>query len=307
VTGPPTFSVVIPAYNAARTLPSTIRSVLAQTKQDFEIIVVDDGSTDDTAEALRRTSDDRRIRYLRQGNLGPASARTAGVQAADGEFVSFLDSDDLWLPIYLESMAAALDDEPAPDLAYTDAWRFIDGTRRIFRRPIMSTAHPPPRTPPPGEALLLEILRRNFVFTSATVRRATVEAVGGFTTFTRSEDYELWVKIAASGARFARADGVLALYRDRADSRVSDPAAMVRGRKEIYEHILQTYDLSPAARAIASARFDDATRELDALEEHGPPPPRQRSPVRQLLHHLRNYRLLPPRAVARSFPDLRSV
>jgi len=204
-------------------------------------------------------------------------------------------------------MANAFAAEPDAELAYTDAWRFVDGTGRIFRTPIMETATPPSQTPPPGEELLLEILRRNFVFTSATVRRDTVARVGGFTTFTRSEDYELWVKVAASGARFVRARGVLALYRDRADSRVTDPTAMVTGRKEIYEHILLTYDLSPAARAIAAARFDDARRELEALDEHGPPTPRRRSPLRRLLHDLRNYRLRPPREVRSAFPDLAKV
>jgi glycosyltransferase involved in cell wall biosynthesis len=303
----PTFSVVIPAHNAARTLPSTIRSVLAQTLQDFEIVVIDDGSIDDTVGALRRTSDDPRIRYHHQENTGPARARTAGAEAARGEFVSFLDSDDLWLPHYLESMAAAFAATPEAELAYTDAWRFIDGTKRIYRTPIMATANPPAKTPPAGEELLLEILRRNFVFTSATVRRQTVLGVGGFTKFARSEDYELWVKIAATGAVFVKAAGVLALYRNHPGSRVTDPTAMVRGRLEIYDHIIRTYDLSSAALVVATARRDQAEQELAEIETHGPPLPRHRSPLRQLAHNLRNFRLRPPREVARAFPDLRRV
>jgi glycosyltransferase involved in cell wall biosynthesis len=126
---PATFSVVIPAYNTADTLGEAIDSVLAQTRQDFEIIVVDDGSSDDTA-AVAEGFGDRRIRVYRQENAGPSAARNRGIAEALGEYVSSLDSDDLWLPDYLAEMGRALEENPRADFAYTHAW-ILDAAGRF--------------------------------------------------------------------------------------------------------------------------------------------------------------------------------
>jgi glycosyltransferase involved in cell wall biosynthesis len=303
----PVFSVVIAAHNAARTLPSTVRSVLAQTRPDFEIVVVDDGSTDGTAEALRSVSDDR-VAYVRQANLGPAAARNAGIERAAGEYVCLLDSDDLWLPDYLETMGAALDADASAGLAFTDAWRLNDVTRRVRRRSAMRNYQPPERPPRERDALLLALLERNFVFTSATMRRRVLDDVGGFKKFTRSEDYELWLRIAASGSSFVNAGKVLAVYRDRPGSRMHDRAAMLRGRTEIFEHVLATYDLTQEMRSVLDRRLREASQELAALT-HADAVSRETSPgaARRLVHDLRWYRRRPPRVVARAFPDLRTI
>jgi glycosyltransferase involved in cell wall biosynthesis len=100
---PPRFSVVIPTYNRAHLLPRAIRSVLGQTLAEFELIVVDDGSTDDTRRLVEAT-EDRRIRYVFQPNAGVSSARNHGVRLARGEFVTFLDSDDEAMPHWLETL-----------------------------------------------------------------------------------------------------------------------------------------------------------------------------------------------------------
>jgi glycosyltransferase involved in cell wall biosynthesis len=303
----PVFSVVIAAHNAARTLPSTVRSVLAQTRPDFEIVVVDDGSTDGTAEALRSVSDDR-VAYVRQANLGPAAARNAGIERAAGEYVCLLDSDDLWLPDYLETMGAALDADASAGLAFTDAWRLNDVTRRVRRRSAMRNYQPPERPPRERDALLLALLERNFVFTSATMRRRVLDDVGGFKKFTRSEDYELWLRIAASGSSFVNAGKVLAVYRDRPGSRMHDRAAMLRGRTEIFEHVLATYDLTQEMRSVLDRRLREASQELAALTR-ADAVSRETSPgaARRLVHDLRWYRRRPPRVVARAFPDLRTI
>jgi glycosyltransferase involved in cell wall biosynthesis len=305
----PVFSVVIAAHNAARTLPSTIRSVLAQTRQGFEIVVVDDGSTDGTDEALRGVPDDR-ISYIRQVNLGPAAARNAGIERAAGEYVCLLDSDDLWLPDYLERMGAALEADPGAGLAYTDAWRLDDVTRRVRRWTTMRSQRPPRRPPAQREALLAAMLERNFVYTSATVRRQVLDDVGGFKTFTRSEDYELWLRIAASGTRFVNAGKVLAVYRDRPGSRMDDPVAMVRGRAEILEHVLATYDLTEADRSVVEKRLQEATRELAILtgnEAEAAPTETRTNGLWRLAYDLRLYRFRTPRAVLKAFPDLSAI
>jgi glycosyltransferase involved in cell wall biosynthesis len=304
VNSPPTFSVVVAAYNAARTLPASMRSVLAQTRSDFELIVVDDGSTDGTADAASHVSDER-ILYVRQQNLGPAAARNAGIEKATGTFVSLLDSDDLWLPNYLETMAAAFDADPGADLAFTDAWRLDDTTRRIHRRTIMSQQHPPARPPVEPQRLLAALLERNFVYTSATVRRDALTAAGGFKTLTRSEDYELWLRLAAHGARFVNTRKILAVYRDRPGSRIHHPVAMLQGRKEIYEHVLASYELTPVTRTVAERRLADTVRNL-AAETTGPAGRSSRTTLERRVHDIRVYRRRPPAPVRVAF-DVTSV
>src|ERR1700760_2526444 len=105
----PFFSVVIPVFNRAGPLAQAIESVRAQTFQDFEIVVVDDGSTDDPRAAVGRFADPR-IRYFRQANAGGGAARNHGIDEARGQFVAFLDSDDVFLPHHLASMHRLLED-----------------------------------------------------------------------------------------------------------------------------------------------------------------------------------------------------
>jgi glycosyltransferase involved in cell wall biosynthesis len=310
VTAAPRFSVVIPAHNAARTLPATVSSVLTQTRQDFEVLVVDDGSVDGTEAALRSATADSRIHYVRQQQLGPAAARNAGIQRAGGSYVSFLDSDDLWLPHYLQTMLDALEADPGAGLAYTDAWRLDDATKRIYRRSAMASQAPPASPPREPDALLQALLEHNFVYTSVTVRRSVLDDVGGFRTLTRSEDYELWLRVAAHGQRFVRAPGLLAVYRDRPGSRIHDPGAMLRGRREIYQLVVDEYEVSPAARRRAEKRLVETERELAALERGGEDSHqkgRWPSALLGILGDRRHFYRSPPRPVAAAFPDLRSL
>ena len=107
----PRFSVVVPTYDRAASVTHTLASVFAQTCPDLEVIVVDDGSTDDTLEVLARV-DDPRLTVATQPNAGPAAARNRGMDLARGAHVAFLDSDDLWYPTFLESVARVLDEDP---------------------------------------------------------------------------------------------------------------------------------------------------------------------------------------------------
>lgn len=134
----PTVSVIIPTYNRARMVGRAIRSVLNQTYQDFEIIVVDDGSTDDTEGVVRGFNDDR-IRYMRHDeNKGAAAARNTGIKAALGEYVAFQDSDDEWLPEKLEKQVRVLQNAPAEvGVVYSDVWRIRGNRRKYWRSPVM--------------------------------------------------------------------------------------------------------------------------------------------------------------------------
>jgi len=149
----------MPAFNAARTIGSSIRSVLNQTEQDFEVVVVDDGSTDDTPERAQSFASDPRVRVIAQRNRGPSAARNAGLASARGLYVSMLDADDLWLPEYLEVMGGALDANPDAAFAYTDAWVLDDQTGRIRRKPAMFYQRPP-RTVPDARTFFLLLLDR---------------------------------------------------------------------------------------------------------------------------------------------------
>ncbi len=132
------FSVVIPLYNKADLIARTVRSVLAQTCQDFEIVIIDDGSTDDYASALS-TIQDPRIRIIRQENQGAGAARNRGVDEATGRYIAFLDSDDMFLPHHLETMAGLLEGTEnavvyAPVIADRGADRWIVKPHRGIRR-----------------------------------------------------------------------------------------------------------------------------------------------------------------------------
>src|SRR5690348_11964260 len=126
----PRLSVVIPAYNAATTIRAAVTSTLRQTRPVLEVIVVDDGSADATADVVSAIGDPR-VRLISRVNGGPSAARNAGIAAARGEFVAFLDSDDLWLPGYAERATAALSSAANPGFAYTDAYVFDTGRGQV--------------------------------------------------------------------------------------------------------------------------------------------------------------------------------
>ena len=256
----PTFTIAMPAYNASRTIGPAIRSVLAQTRTDFELLVVDDGSEDDTAAQVARFEDER-VRLFHQENSGPGAARNLAIIVGRGRYVSMLDSDDLWLPTYLETMAGILDRDPEVGLVYTDAWILDDVTGRIRRTTAMHYQHPP-RDPPcdPFEFLALLLKRGNFVFTSTTVRRSVLERVGLFEAALKpAEDYGLWLRIVAAGFRARRTPGNLAVYRKRAGSLSTNEVAILEGERESVRLVAEEYDLPEWIHALARNRL----RKLD--------------------------------------------
>lgn len=168
----PTVSVVIVTYNKADTLPAAIQSVQAQTWRDLEILVVDDGSTDDTAECVRGFG--TQVRYLQKENGGTGSARNLGIAEARGRFVAFLDGDDLWLPRKLALQMEAFEKEPNLIAVQCGAY-CVDPSLRVIER----------RTCTPARDTLLDFLMfRNLpAFASCVVvRREIFERVGGFGT-----------------------------------------------------------------------------------------------------------------------------
>jgi GT2 family glycosyltransferase len=265
---PPLFSVVIPAHNAERTIGDALDSVLIQTCQRFEIVVVDDGSTDRTVECAHATGAGR-VRIVSQENRGVSAARNAGIRAARAPWVCFLDADDLWLPTYLAKMREELEHDPQPGLVFTDAWVYDEVAGRIRRQPMMARRRPAEPLPTQPDAFFSLLLRGNFVYTSATVPKDVLEQVGGYDEeLTHAEDYDLWLRIAAAGFRTAYVAGPLAAYRLRggAESLSSDRLEMSRSEVEVLRRLLERHVLPEPHVALAETRLAELTAAVARLE-----------------------------------------
>jgi glycosyltransferase involved in cell wall biosynthesis len=252
-------SCVMPAYNAARTIRSALISALTQTRPLLEIIVVDDGSTDATADVVAKLADPR-IRLVSQANAGPAAARNAGIAAARGEWVGFLDSDDLWLPTYVERATGAMNAVPNPGFAYTDAHVFRADSGRVRRSTAMNAPDPAPAG---AESFLIAVLRRNFVFTAATIPARVLSAVGGYDERLRlAEEYDLWLRILAAGFDPIWMGGPLALYREHAGQSSHQILLMKQAVSDVYARLSMEAMPSDAARQVLLERRAAAGREV---------------------------------------------
>ena len=216
----PRVSVVIPAYNQADFVSSTIESVLAQTSSPFEIIVVDDGSTDRTADVVRSFGD--AIHYTFQANAGLSSARNTGISLAKGEFVCFLDSDDLWMPAFVEHMAQRLDTNPKAG-AVGCGHRMID----LQGMHLSQTGRPDD-----GQRYDFTAFSKGnpFPVHAMLVRRSCLEEIGGFDEdLSACEDWDMWMRLS-SRYPVVTSRALLALYRVNPGSMSSDQDRMLTNR-----------------------------------------------------------------------------
>lgn len=202
-------SVVIPLYNKEQSISSTLESVLVQTYKDFEIVVVDDGSTDNSADVVRAIVDDR-IVFISQENQGVSAARNTGIFAAKGEYVAFLDGDDLWHPEYLKTLVQLISD-------YPNATLYGIGYSKINDNKIPINVQP---TSMRGE---IENPWKNYVGywtgSSSSSSRDLLIKVGMFDTrMTHGEDIDMWWRLLLMG-KGAYDNRVLAYYRQDAENR----------------------------------------------------------------------------------------
>lgn len=203
----PKITAVIPAYNYGRFIRAAVESALDQTYPNLEIIVVDDGSTDDTAERLAPYLS--RIQYLRQENAGLSGARNAGIRAATGEWIALLDADDVWHPRKLELQMRCLQQQP-PDVGLLATERFTD-QRELWPQLDDTTAV--------SYFSLEDVLGVcHFAPSSALIRKADLEAVGLFDASLRSvEDRDVWIRLSGR-CKLARLQLPLLFYREHAGS-----------------------------------------------------------------------------------------
>ena len=254
----PFFSVVIPVYNRAPELAAAIASVRAQSFQDFEIVVVDDGSTDNPRARIQALCDCR-IRIIRQINAGGGAARNTGIDHAQGAFVAFLDSDDLFLPHHLESMHALLKDSAG--LAGYARVRVDRGEGRVFLKP--------PRALGPGENMADYLLRdRGFTPTSTmVVPRETASRVRFDEHLRVAEDTDFAIRLSLAGCRFAMLEAPGAIWNDR---RNPDRLSASKGGQEMNAWLCRLRPNIPArawhgARGWAYAKLIARRRPLAAL------------------------------------------
>ena len=231
----PTVSVIIPTYNRAALLLEALESVLSQTFRDFEVIIVDDGSTDDTLACLMPYLSDSRIQVITQTNGGPARARNRGIEASSGEFIALLDSDDLWLPEKLVKQVALLRDQPEIGLVYTDViWIEADG-RPMDPQPLNAAR----RFPTYFEDLLYE----NVIYgpgSSVVFRKSCLESIDLYDeALPPVEDQDFFLRLSAN-FEFCFLPGELVLMRRHISNLQQNPERMAKARMLFLEKLRTT-------------------------------------------------------------------
>ena len=246
----PIVSIVMPAYNVAPYIQETLDSVFAQTFTDFEVVIVNDGSPD-TVELERALGPYmNRIRYIKQENRGAGAARNEGVRAARGEFVAFLDADDLWMPDYLKEQLKFLREQKC-DLVCADALHFGDSplAGMTYMEAFMENA------PPTGEVTFLGLVgaEQSLITSGVLARREPILQVGLFDEGLRnSQDFDLWLRLVRHGSRLAYQRRVLLRYRYHENSLSGDEINRSVRQLRVYDKIENSFDLTPDERAEVS-------------------------------------------------------
>jgi glycosyltransferase involved in cell wall biosynthesis len=245
----PAVSVIMPAYNVASYIGEAIESVLAQTHRDFELLVVDDGSIDDTAAiAARFAASDARVTLIRQANRGISGARNQALRCCTGEVLAVLDSDDVWEPEFLAAQLEILRARPDVDIVTGNGW-FLGS--RLHGRPVRPT--PDPRPQPDLASIIAD---EQAVFIMSVMRRRVYETIGPFDESMRTnEDYDFWLRAAAAGFTFFRNDRPLAHYRRRDDSLSANELRMLRGILRVYDKLRPTLADRPHELALLEKQY----------------------------------------------------
>ena len=242
----------MPAYNVAAYLAAAVESVAAQTWTDWEVIIVDDGSTDETGKVAERLAgSDTRVRVQHQRNGGISAARNRALLEARGEFIAILDSDDLWAPEYLSAQLRVFDEHPHVDVVTGNGW-FLGGRHDgEIARPY------PDIRPQPTLATILG--DETSIFIMSVFRRRVYERIGGFDEALRTnEDYDYWLRAALAGFQFHRNDTPLCYYRRRDDSISAVDVRMLAGILRVYAKLRpQLVDLPAELKILdrQTARF----------------------------------------------------
>lgn len=239
-------SVIMPTYNYGHLLPSTLRSLAAETFQDFELLVVDDGSTDDTERVVRRFSSQlRNCVYLKKPHTGPADSRRFAVERASGTHIASLDSDDLWSPEYLAAVRSSFEASPQAELLFCDGLHVQDTGK------VMQTVLPSNPEPSSGQVHSLRelfVLCINFCPTGMVFSKSLYERVGPFDVrygFGLCDDTDWVVRAVIAGAHCIRIDRKLFLHRMHGSNLTTDPVAYLEPWLSVFAEKIKGSLLGP--------------------------------------------------------------
>lgn len=256
----PAVTVVIAAYNSAHYIGQALDSVKAQTFTDYEVIVVNDGSSD--REELERIvqSHPLPVVYISQENKGVSAARNAAIRVARGEFYAQLDADDQWLPDYLAVQLGVLTDNPDITLVYPNATIIGDGFDGTLEFMEVS--------PSDGEVNFESlVLEKCVVMTCVTAHMNAIREAGMFDETLRScEDFDLWLRIVKHGGRVVYHRRPLVLYRRHEDSLSADRVWMTRHLLAAFEKAARTFQLTPREKKILDEQIAANRAQLHLFE-----------------------------------------
>jgi glycosyltransferase involved in cell wall biosynthesis len=230
----------------AQYIGETLTSVFQQSFTDYEVIVVNDGSPDTEQLEIALAPFLHQIRYIKQENLGAGAARNEGLRAAKGEFVAFLDADDLWLPNYLDEQIRFIKASPF-DLVCADAMHFgkTPFAGKTYMEVYMETA------PPQGEVTFLGLVsaEQSLITSGVIARRAPILEVGLFDEGLRnSQDFDLWLRLLRHGVRVGYQKLLLLRYRCHEDSLSGDEVNRNTRQLRVYDKIERSFELTPEER-----------------------------------------------------------
>ena len=235
----PRVSIIIPCYRTSELVAETLRSVFAQSYNNYEVVLVNDGSPD-TAELERAIAPWReRLTYVHTENCGLAGARNNGIRAARGELIALLDSDDIWEPNYLQVQVRQLDENPGADIVYPNAMIFGDGPGlREFPRSHGKVTFP---------SLVQETC---VVMVSVLARRSALERAGLFDDSLRScEDFDMWLRCVKAGSHIIYHSQPLVRYRRRPGSLSADPVWMCSNATRVLYKMRTSVPMTEAERS----------------------------------------------------------
>ena len=232
----PKVSIIIPTYNRADLLPRAINSVLNQTFQDFELIIVDDGSTDNTKQVVEEfQKKDKRIKYIWQENSGLPTSRNTGIENTQGEYIALLDDDDVWLNKKLEIQLNKIE-KNNHELFFSN-WYFWDSETNQKNKAFNFN-------PLNNEKDLFKLFVKKNIGCSSTViiKKAKLEKVGYFDEKLKSsEDYDLWLRFILNNARVGFDEEPLCLYRQHMKQMSSNQYIMRISRLKVFYKIIKKH------------------------------------------------------------------
>ena len=276
----PRFSVVVPAYEAASTLGETLDAIAAQRFGDWECVMVDDGSTDDTlAIATAYAERDSRFRVVHQSNQGTAGAYNAGVSLAVGDFVVICSADDILLAEHLSRMSAFIDSEGGYDIYSSNGYFWWPGDYREL-------AYGPDDRQEIHSLELSDVIRRCFYSVGATYRRELHAAVGGYRPVF-GEDYDFWLRALASGARHRYLPEPLSLFRMSSSQKSANLEAGFRSDIRLVSDLRRDFHLSATENVAVAERISELESKIATVRR---PWRRVRHGGRQLVDRVLGHR-----------------